>query len=73
MDRTEGLERKPRRFWSGFRGDRAAQKISTASSTAVPMIDRCSGEPNSNSSSRLTIEPASSSTAGVLVALSTCS
>ena len=51
--------------------DCAAQKLSTASTTAA-LISCCrSGEAITNSSSRFAIEPASSSTAGSCVFFST--
>src|SRR6516165_4673765 len=46
---------------------RAAQKFSTAATMAALVSERRSGVPSSSSSCRLTMDPASSSTAGMLV------
>ena len=53
--------------------ERAAQNCSTAATIAALVSDRRSTVPNSSSSCRLTIDPASSSTAGILVCRSTMS
>jgi hypothetical protein len=51
----------------------AAQKFSTAATTAALVSERRSCVPNSSSSCRFTIDPASSSTAGMVVWRSTIS
>ena len=56
-----------------FRCDRARQKTATASTMASLMSAWRSGDASASSSSRLMIEPASSSTAGMRVSFSTTS